>query len=361
VITLLIELWMRRRRGPGPFALAALPAAVLFLVFPVAPLLFETTRTFQQVGSSGLNGTATVADVMLRIQRVLFAGSIAAIVTLAVASLLELRGASAAGDEPAAAADAAPDARSTLSKWGLIVCSLLVVPGAVLLYVAEDVPRLTTVAMEVTTGRVSSPPELAGFSQRIASRIVTGVWLGLVLSVGAVLAAIASLFAAAFLQPPDRLRSYSRIVAAVVMLGALGNAVRLNGQIEWTTRVAADAAGHAPAAPGGDDPPPSAPAESAVRFDGVYRTEKPIEGAYRYWSFQPGGQCSPYSASSDGAPPPPPAPGRHWTCDIRGDAITVVYSENDAVVKTAKGIRRDRETLVIDRLTYHFIDGSRLR
>jgi hypothetical protein len=361
LVTLAIETWIRRRRGVRPFALAAVPAAMLFLIFPVAPLLLDATRLFQQIAREGTNAPSAVGGIMQRLDRALLVGCLAAVVTLVLAWTLERGGAAEPKDVET---EPPPDVRATVSRWVIVVCSLLIVPTAVLMYVAEDVPRLTVVAMELTTGlrRDTTPPDLSGFSETIASRLVLGVWLGLALTGAAVVAAAASLIAAVNLRPIDRLRTWTWLILAIVAAGAIGYAVRLNAHIALTARATAAAARHPSQRPDPGEPAASfAQADSPIRFDGVYRTDTPVDGTFRYWSFQPGGQCWPYATPSDSALPPPQPAGRLWTCDFKNGAVALTYSEKGAAVKTGNGTVRDRETIVIDGHTFRFVEGTHLR
>lgn len=366
VATLVIHYRQWHGGAAGRFVLAAVPAALLFPVLPVPVLVYRTIRGFQQIGQDGASTPGGVADLCRQMDQWLWLGSLGTLLTMVVAALLQWR-AAAVEVAPASTPADGGNGRALWSERILIACSLLIVPTALLIGIAQDVPRLTIGALEITSTPDAIPPaaaELAALSQTVASRLVVGMGLGLLLSAVGVVALVAALVAADNIRQPRRAGRYGWAVFAIVMLAAAANGVRLQADLRWIERVASAATAHAASLPSRPRRPlarmpPTAEQQGPLRFDGVYRTDPKAAGTFDYWVFQRGGQCWPYSAPVDRFPPPPPPPaGKYWSWHAEGQSLVLMYSEDDAVVRTEKGSIRTRDVIVIESVTYRFQPAS---
>jgi hypothetical protein len=339
--------------GSAPnFVLVVIPAALLFMILPVAPLMLQTVRSFQQIGTAGTDAASTIGELSLQIARTLWIGTLAVLLTMVVAALLQV-GAGAATPPPARDGDPA----RSLGGWILVACTVLLLPTALLMFIVEQVPRLAVHALEITAANPTSP-DLSGFSEQIVLRLIVGTWFGAGLSFVEVAAGVVAVVAAGSIRQ-QRTPWVPWVAFGVMMVIASWNVRRLQGDLRWIERATAAAAQassrvpHAKSTTGVDAGP--------FRFDGVYRTDARPDGTFDYWVFQPGSRCWPYSSPSDHASPPAPAAGRHWTCTADGEAVVVLHSDNDAVVKIERGTIRGRDSVVIEGTTYRFIDEPRTK
>jgi hypothetical protein len=348
-------------RGSAPnFVLVVIPSALLFVILPVAPLMLQTVRSTQPIGNSGTDFSA-VGELCLQIERTLWWGTVAILGTMVVAALLQV---AASATRPASARDGDPT--HNMGAWIiLIACTSLLLPTALLMFFVERVPRLAVQALEASQSNPASAA-FSGFSETIIVRLIVGTWFGAGLSLVEVAAGVLAVVAAGTIRH-QRMPRAPWIALATMMLIASWNVYRLQGEVRWIERATANASAQNPST--GSSPTASVPGpapttgENAgpVRVDGVYRTNIRPNSTYDYWVFRTDGECSPYSAQSDHAPPPPLPVGRRWACSVDGGVLSVVYSENGAVVRAERGAVLDRQTIVFGGVTYRFMEGQGLK
>jgi hypothetical protein len=356
-----------RRGATGQFILAVFPAALLFVILPVPVLALRTIQEFGRIGAEGMGTKARVVAVCMETDRLLGIGSLGCLVAIGIAALLQGHAASAI-DAPESPDDPIDRRRSAWAPWLLAGCAFVALPAALVVSVAEDIPRLTIRALELSEGATApESPTLSSFSQQISSRLIASTVGGTALAGLGLAATVAALVAAGRIRQPRRRARYAWAVLGAVALATTGNAVRLLADLRWID--GASAAALAKEASTGSMPrpmsprvPPSADRAAPLRFDGVYRRDQQAYGAYRYWFFEPGGRCWPYETpAEDAPPPPPPPPDRYWTWQADAGTLTLTYSEHDAVVRTERGSIASRDALTIDGGTYRFVDRARLR
>jgi hypothetical protein len=337
-------------RGSAPnFILVAIPSALLFLILPVAPLMLQTVRSSQRIGSAGAD-YSLVGEICLQIEHTLWWGTVAILGTMVIAALLQL---AAAATQPASARDGDPT--RNMGAWViLIACTALLLPTALLVFFVERVPRLAVQALESATAN-GTAVDFSGFSESIIVRLIIGTWFGAGLSVVQVGAGVLALVAAGTIRHQRMPRAPWIAFAAMVMI-ATWNIYRLQGEVRWIEQAMAAAGAHSPSSPASVAGAASTTGASPIRPDGVYRTDPRPDGTFDYWVFRPSGQCWPFSAHSDRAPIALPPVGREWTCSVDRDGLVVTYSENEAVVKTDRGIIPDSHTIIIAGVTYRLVE-----
>ncbi|HEY7502342.1 MAG TPA: hypothetical protein VH740_27725 [Vicinamibacterales bacterium] len=230
---------VRKWQGGVPsIILPALPIALLFLVLPIPPAIFNMIRGFQRISESGDTGIVAVAGHSVDIARPLFWGSIAFIVAMIAAAMLQWN---AGREEPdiaeAAAEPTGLNQPSNLAeKVFLVGSSVLVLPAVGLIHLASGIPRLVmATAMRLDRPLGSTPPvassDLANTSVLISSQLVGAMFGGISLSLLIVIAAAGSLIALRSRQPSRPLSVYSWLVLAVCLLLAAWNAIQLNADM----------------------------------------------------------------------------------------------------------------------------------
>jgi uncharacterized membrane protein len=184
-------------RDAVPFALAALPFAILVLVIPIPLVSVQTIRAFQNVGASGEADGKAVARLALGIARPLAFAALQFVGVLCVATAIHFFG--GRRDQPA---DSSPDSPVKSPKWPpwlLMAAPLLIIPAAVLTSLIRGIGSLLMEAGRVV-GNPAAPATVAGmdlaeFSRLLSTRLIVGtlgggalVAMALLLAAGSVLA-----------------------------------------------------------------------------------------------------------------------------------------------------------------------------
>ncbi len=226
-----------RHGAAGQHVLAALPAALLIVILPIPVLMLSTVRGFQRIDQEGRDSSSAAATLSLEINRALWLGTLGILATMVVAGLLQWRADRAgAGDDP--------ESPRTWRDWILVACAMVLLPTALLAYIADEVPRTVIGAMDAMTGGAPArvpPSELSALSGKIAALLVTGFIGGMILAIAGVAAAVGAVFAASGVQQPRRPSRLAWVLLAIVLAGAAWNAVRLPIERRWMERVAASA------------------------------------------------------------------------------------------------------------------------
>jgi hypothetical protein len=227
-----------RHGATGQHVLAVLPAAFLFVLLPIPVLMFSAVQRFKEIGETGGNSYSAAAGLSLEINRGLWLGSVAVVLTMTIAAVLQWRASAAHGGETV-------EQPGTWRDWVLLACALLAVPTAIVVYIAGEVPRTVIGAMAMVTGSTPAPlapPEVRHLSARIAGLLVTGFLSGLLLAVVDLFAAAGAVFAARGVRQPRRQSPVAWVMLAIVLLGVTWNGVQLLVERRWIERVAASAA-----------------------------------------------------------------------------------------------------------------------
>ncbi len=233
-----------RHGATAQYVLAVLPAALLFVILPIPALMFSTIRGFQRIAENGTNSYSAAGVLSLEINRVLWLGSLGVLITMVVAGLMQWRGSGGNSDGIA-------DETRTWRDWILLGCALLVLPAALLAYVAGEVPRTLVGAMAMITGGAPSPvpsSELGNLSAKISNLLITGFLGGLLLALTDLFAAAGAVYAASGIRQPRRTAPSAWVMLTIVLLGATWNALQLRVERRWIERVTASASLRGPQA-----------------------------------------------------------------------------------------------------------------
>jgi hypothetical protein len=236
-ISILFRQW-HRGCGPPLFILGVLPIALLFFTVPVPPAIWQVIRGFTTLNQAGIGGIKGAANLFLFIDRGLFIGSIGFLMTMGAAAMLQLH----AGrlEPPSHAESTGPRRSAPWPAWMLMASVLVAIPVALLVKLAQGVPRLALQSLDILRAAAPvSPPtaQVADLSGTIATRLGICLLGGVVVSGGVLMTGVITLLVIRSMPPSSRLKVFSGMVLAIVTLAGIWSALTLTGEVHWLTQL----------------------------------------------------------------------------------------------------------------------------